>query len=201
MVTSLRQLTFNLYFDRVSARIPVFHSLPKFACSSCRFWVWLNVLWCDYGRLDMLVSSTCISNLFMYLVHCLIRIAVVARFSGGITESHCWEISHTSLHSQQLFSSHFRLFFLPLFLSKLQNNTHPCEYGNLLIMVSLNYLKHSNCLECGQIATTTQILNFVRVCVCVRVCVSFFFIIVLWTFVWNKLHDGDDSTSWHIRPP
>ena len=115
MFTSLRQLTFNMYFDGVSARILVFHSLPKFACSSCRFWVWLNVLWCDYGRLDMLVSSTCISNLLMYLVHCLIRIAVVARFSGGITESHCWEISHTSLHSQQLFSSHFRLFFYPFF--------------------------------------------------------------------------------------
>jgi len=158
MFTSLRQLTFNLYFDRVSARILVFHSLPKFACSSCRFWVWLNVLWCDYGRLDMLVSSTCISNLLMYLVHCLIRFAVVARFSGGITESHCWEISHTSLYSAAVFVT-FSLIFYP---SRLQNNTHPCEYGNLLIMVGLNYLKRSNFLEYGQIATTAPAYMYVR---------------------------------------
>jgi len=115
MLTSLRQLTFNLYFDGVSARILVFHSLPKFACSSCRFWVWLNVLWCDYGRFDMLASSTCISNLLMYLVHCLIRIAVGATFSGGIT-SHTAErflTRHCTL--SRLFSSHFRLFFYHFF--------------------------------------------------------------------------------------
>jgi len=38
-----------------------------------------------------------------------------------------------------------------------------------------------------------EILNFVRVCV------SFFFIIVPWTFVRNKLHDDDDDRPDNIH--
>jgi len=42
--------------------------------------------------------------------------------------------------------------FLFLFFTALQNTT-PLEYSSLFIMINLYYLKHSNCLEYGQIST------------------------------------------------
>ena len=71
----------------VSVRILVFHSLQKFACSSCRFWIWL---WSYYGRLDMLLSSTCISRCNWHIVCFADNCCSSNIFRRNYTaESHC----------------------------------------------------------------------------------------------------------------
>jgi len=104
LFTSLGQLIFNLHFDGgVSQKILVFHSLLKFVRSICRFSIWLNVLWCH-----MVVSSRCISRCTWHIVWFADNFCIVATFSGGITESRRWEISHMSLYT---LSSCFHLIF------------------------------------------------------------------------------------------
>jgi len=82
-------------------------------------------------------------------------IAIVATFSGGITS----QTAERFLTCHCTLSSCFRRIFAEFFSTSFshdagKHNKDPCERSSLLIMVGLNYLKHSNCLEYGQVGKT-----------------------------------------------